>query len=50
MEVEIFNKKKLELKIEKKICENLNLCVNDSSGRGVFIAVRIVRVEILNFE
>ena len=34
---------------------NLNLCVNDSSerplsNRGIFIAVRIVRVEIFSFE
>ena len=38
-----------------KIYENWNLCANDSperplSKRGIPVAVRIVRVEIFNFE
>ena len=37
-----------------QICENLNLCVNDSSerplsNRGRFIAVCVMRVEIFNY-
>ena len=38
-----------------QICENLYLCANDSSerplsNRGIFMAVRVVRDEIFNFE